>query len=218
MLKVWRTFAATTAWMLSSGPILAQANPGLEQAARNFPPLILGANTRAVDGAGPYARSCPAAGAVVEQRGGPAFEYLGASAANPDLCRMRMAGQEFEAWYGIWLTSWPGADAAYPALTRVLRGRTGDVQAFDVRMAPGMQWHDLIRNEGVEAIRLLGVTYRALKISHYREGFAGNIYRSVATVWKDMDSGLLIYATYQHISGAPEIDDPMIPTAIRPAR
>ena len=204
--------------LLLGAPAWGQANSGLEQAARNYPALIPGANIRAADGAGPYARSCPAPGGVVEQRGGPAFEYLGASATNPDLCRMRVAGQEFEAWYGIWLTGWPGAAQAYPALTRAIRGPTGRVEAFDVRMAAGMQWHDLIRNEGVEDIRLLGTTYRALKLSHYREGFEGNTYRSVSTVWKDMDSGLLIYATYQHISGAPEIDDPLIPTAIRPAR
>jgi len=201
---------------IASGAMAQDA--GLAQATRNYPPLIMGANTRAATGAGPYARSCPAAGSRVEQRGGPAFDYLGASPANPDLCRMQVGGEAVEAWFGIWLTSWPGAEAAYPALARIIQGRTGDVQAFDVRMTPGLHFHDLIRNEGIEDIRLLGTTYQALKISHYREGFDGNIYRSVATVWKDMASGLLIYATYQHISGAPEIDDPLIPTAISPAR
>lgn len=36
-------------------------------------------------------------------------------------------------------------------------------------MMPGAQWHDLIRNEGVENISLLRKTYHAVKISHYRE-------------------------------------------------
>lgn len=205
------------AGVMAAGVALAQ-DAGLEQAARNYPPLIMGENMRPAAGAGPYARSCPAAGARVEQRGGPAFEYLGASPASPDLCRMRVGGEEAEAWYGIWLTVWPGAEQAYPALTRIIQGRTGDVQGFDVRMAPTLHFHDLIRNEGIEDIRLLGTTYQALKISHYREGFDGNIYRSVATVWKDIASGMVIYSTYQHISGAPVIDDPLIPTAIVPAR
>ena len=194
----------------------ARAQTGLEQARRNFPPMILGTNTRPADGVAPFARACPVAGSRVEQRGGPAFEYLGASHANPALCRMRVGGQVVEAWHAIWLLNWPGADAAYAALTRLIQGRTGDVEAFDVRMAPGLQWHDLIRNEGIEDIRLLGKTYRALKLAHYREGFDGNTYRSVSTAWKDLASGMVIYATYQHISGAPEIDDPLIPTAIIP--
>ena len=193
------------------------AETGLEQALRNYPPLIIGANTERV--AGPVqVRACPAPGGRVEQKGGPTFEYLGASPADPNLCRMRVGGEAVEGWYGIWLTDWPGATAAYPALTRAMQGETGTVEAFDVRMAPGYHFHDLIRNEGVETIKLLGKTYRAIKLSHYREGFDDNIYRSVSTVWKDLPSGLLIYGTYQHISGAPELDDPLIPTKITPAR
>jgi len=188
--------------------------PGLAEAARNYPPLITGFNVLPTDGAGPYPRACPAAGGRVERRGGPAFLYDGASPASPDLCRLRIGGQATEAWYGIWLTAWPGADQAYPALKRVIQGRTGTVEGFDVRIVPGAQFHDLIRNEGVEDINLLGTTYRALKISHYREGFEGNTYRSVSTVWKDLPTGLLIYATYHHISGRPEIDVPLVPTAI----
>jgi hypothetical protein len=206
--------------MLAScaAPPPGSGDPGLQSARANFPPLIIGANTRPADGAGPYARSCPLPGGVVEQKGGPTFQYLGASPGNPDLCRMKVGGDTVEGWYGIWLTAWPGHETAHPALARVIRGRTGDVEAFDVRMGPGYAFHDLIRNEGVEDVRLLGKTYRALKIAHYREGFDGNIYRSVSTVWKDLDSGLLIYGTYQHISGAPELDDPLIPTRIAPAR
>ena len=216
MLGATRSVAAACG-LLFLGGFSAFAETGLEQARRNFPPLILGANIRPADGVAPFARACPVAGGRVEQRGGPAFEYLGASPANPALCRMRVGGQVVEAWYGIWLLDWPGADVAYPALTRLIEGRTGDVEAFDVRMAPGLQWHDLIRNEGIEDIRLLGKTYRAIKLAHYREGFDGNTYRSVSTAWKDLASGMVIYATYQHISGAPEIDDPLIPTAIIPA-
>ena len=90
------------------------------------------------------------------------------------------------------------------------------METFNVRMAADYSFHDLMRNEGVEDIRLLGRTYRALKISHYREGAEGNIYRSVTTGWKDLATGILIYATYQHISGAPEIGVPLIPTDIEP--
>jgi hypothetical protein len=200
-----------------AGAMVAPASTPLEQAARNYPPLIMGANIRPTDGTGPYARSCPTAGSRVEQKGGPALEFLGADPANQDLCRMRIAGQTMTAWYGIWATDWPGAAEAYPAMQRVIRGRTGEVAAFDTRAAPGLQWHDLVRNEGIEDIKLLGTIYHAVKLSHYREGYDGNSYRSVSTVWKDIPTGLLLYGTYQHISGRPELDDPLIPTAIVPA-
>ena len=199
-------------------PAAAQApapNPGLDAAARNYPPLIMGANTRPADGTSPLA--CPAAGAKVDTKGGPAFEYGGASPGDPALCRVRIGGEDVEAWYGIWLTTWPGAGNAQRALKQVMSGRTGDAVGFDVVMGPGLAFHDLIRNEGIESIRLLGTTYDAMKLSHYREGFDGNTYRSVSTVWKDMATGMLVYGTYQHISGAPEVDDPLIPTAITPA-
>ena len=198
--------------VLAAGP--AAADAGLDAAARNYPPLIIGANTRLADGTTPL--SCPAAGARVETKGGPTFEYMGGT-STPDLCRVRIGGEEVQAWYGIWLTSWPGAEQARPAMKQVMAGRTGDVVGFDVRMAPGYAYHDLLRNEGVESIKLLGATYQAMKLSHYREGFEGNIYRSVATVWKDMATGTILYSTYQHISGTPVVDDPLIPTAIVPA-
>ncbi len=202
--------------VLAAGGAAAQ-NPGLDAAARNYPPLIVGANTRPTDGKGIQIQSCPAPGARVEQKGGPTFDYLGANPATPDLCRMRVGGEDVEGWYGIWLTVWPGAETARSALQQVIQGRTGDVVGFDVRMTPTASYHDLVRNEGVEDIRLLSANYRALKLSHYREGFGGNTYRSVSTVWKDLATGMLIYGTYQHISGAPEIDDPLLPTAIIPA-
>lgn len=210
-----QVFAAASLLALAAGAAAAQSAPTpLDQAVRNYPPLIMGANVHPADGSGPYALSCPAAGARVEQKGGPAMEFLGASPASPDLCRMRVGGEAVEAWYGIWVTAWPGAAEAYPAMQRVIRGRTGDIAAFDTVVSPGIEWHDLMRNEGIEDIKLLGKTYRALKLSHYREGFGGNIYRSVSTVWKDIQTGMLIYGTYQHISGRPELDDPLVPTAI----
>ena len=218
MEKSLTRFAAMLfALLLVATTAAAQPNPGLDAAARRYPPLILGGNVRATNGAPPYARACPAAGARVEQRGGPAFEYLGASEAKPDLCRMRVGGDVIEGWYAIWLTDWPGVEQAIPALRRVIQGRTGTVAGFDVRIGPALQWHDLIRNEGVEDINLLGTVYHALKISHYREGFDGNTYRSVSTVWKDIPTGMILYATYHHIAGRPELDDPLIPTAIVPA-
>lgn len=192
----------------------ARVDDGLEQARRNYPPLILGANTTPATGQAPFARACPANGRV-EQRG-PTIEYLGSDPASPELCRMRIGGTIVQGWFGIWLTNWPGADAAHRAMARLIAGRTGDTEAFDVRVAPDFSFHEVLRNEGIEDIRLLGTTYRALKISHYREGAEGNTYRSVSTAWKDLDSGMVIYATYQHIAGAPEIYVPVLPTAIIP--
>ena len=213
MRKIWLVGVVVLAACMGRP---ALSDTGLQGAARNFPPMIPGASTRPVSG-GVALRSCPARGGVVERKGGPTTLYLGANPANPDLCRAQVGTETVEAWYGIWRTSWPGADQAYAALTKLIRGSTGDVEAFDVLMAPGYHYHDLIRNEGVEDIKLLGNTYRAIKLAHYREGFGGNTYRSVSTVWKDLPTGLLIYGTYQHISGAPVIDDPLIPTRIAPS-
>ena len=203
-------------------PVPAQAAPAnehtaaLEAALRDYPPLIMGANVRAAAPGSIVPKSCPAAGSRVEQKGGPTMEYLGASPSDPDLCLMRIGGEAVEAWYGIWATAWPGADYAHRGLARVIASRTGDVVGFDTA-TPDAKWHDLIRLEGIEDIKLLGRIYSAMKLSHYREGFDGNTYRSVSTVWKDVPTGLLIYGTYQHISGQPELDDPLIPTAIVPA-
>ena len=196
-------------------PERSLGSAGLQQAARNFPPMIIGANTTA--GSGPVLpRACPEAGGRVEQKGGPTMDYLGSVPGQPDLCRMRIGDDTVEGWYGIWLTDWPGAAQAYPALRQAMEKGTGAVVGFDVTVAPGYAYHDLIRNEGVEHIRLLGHAYEAIKLAHYREGADGNSYRSVSTIWKDLPTGLLIYGTYQHISGAPVVDDPLIPTAIIP--
>ena len=128
---------------------------GLAAATRNYPPLILGVNTRPTDGKGPYALPCPTGGRV-EQRGGRVTEYLGADPASPELCRMRVDGIEVAGWYGIWLSIWPGADMAHIAFDRLIHGRTGDLEAFDVVMGPGYAFHDIMRNEGIETITLRG--------------------------------------------------------------
>lgn len=217
LLALAATLLATAACAQSATPP-PQGTAGLEAALRDFPPVIVGANVQPVMNPGTIIpKSCPDAGARVEQKGGPTFEYQGASPTDPDLCRMKIGGESVEAWYGIWVTTWPGADVAHRAIQRVIASRTGDAVGFDVVAAPGSQWHDIVRHDGIEEIKLLGKTYRAIKLAHYREGDNGNIYRSVSTVWKDIATGMLIYGTYNHIAGAPEIDDPLIPTAIVPA-
>ena len=216
MRGLWLVAALGLGGCMSS-PSTPIGPAGLQQAARNYPPLIIGANTDATTGP-VTTRACPAAGGRVEQKGGPTMEYLGAVPGSPDLCRMRVGGEMAQGYYGIWLTDWPGVNDAYPALTKIMHDGTGAVVGWDVQQGPSFAYHDLIRNEGVEHIVLLGKVYDAIKLSHYREGANGNIYRSVSTVWKDLPTGLLIYATYQHIAGTPVTDDPLIPTAIVPAR
>ena len=192
------------------------AQTPLQDAAIRYPPLIMGPGVTPADGTGPFPRDCTPPGGVVEPRGQPATIYRGADPAQPELCRFTSGGEDAAAWFGIWVTSWPGADQGHDALRRIIHGKTGDVAAFDVVMTSGASFHDLIRNEGVENLVLLNFVYTTLKISHYREGFNGNNYRSVATVWKDFDTGMILYATYQHISGRPELDDPLDPSAITP--
>lgn len=215
---------------LLAGPALAQAGSapsfstippvagaGLQDAYRRFPPPILGGNVQAAAANAAVPPACPAAGSRVEQKGGPAIEFLGTTNVR-ELCRLRIDGNTFDAWFGIWGNAWPGADDAHRALAQAIHGKTGDAIGFDTIAQPGVaEWHEIIRNDGVEDIPLLGRTYRALKLAHYREGYGGNTYRSVATLWVDLLSGLPIYATYQHIAGKPELDSPLIPTAIIPA-
>ena len=189
---------------------------GLRAAVRRFPPLVLGPGVRPADGSGPHARSCPAPGGRVEQRGGPSVSYDGADPGNPDLCRMRFNGQQADGWFGIWLTFWPGAPQARAVMGRIIRGRTGDTEGFVVRMTADRTYYDVLRNEGLEDIRLLGQTFHTVKVSHYREGAPPNTYRSVVTGWKDTDTGMVVYVTYQHISGAPETGTPLDPTLIVP--
>ncbi len=188
----------------------------VQAAAANYPPMILYGTVQATDGHEPP-RACATAGSKVEARGGPTFVFGGADPSDPELCLMTIDGAPVKAWYNIWLTDWPGAAEGHQALHQVLYGPSGTVTGFDTHIISGRQYHDLLRNEGVEDLYLLGKVYRALKISHYREGFDGNNYRSVSTVWKDIPTGMLIYGTYQHISGSPVIDDPLIPNTITPA-
>ena len=184
----------------------------VQGAAANYPPMIITGNVHPTDGH-EQPRAC-ASGGTVTTKGGPAFAYTGADRSDPALCLLSIDGQAVKAWYDIWLTDWPGADQAKDALGRVIAGPSGTVAGFDTVMGQGYAYHDLVRNEGIENIALLGHGYRAMKLSHYREGFNGNNYRSVSTVWKDIPTGMLIYGTYQHISGRPEIDDPLIPASI----
>ena len=208
---------AASACAAPASPTTSGLSPDVQAAAANYPPLILGGNVHPTDG---HERplSCAPAGARLEQKGGPTMVFGGADPADPDLCLMTVGGQQVHAWYDIWVTDWPGAADGHNALRSVIAGPSGTVVGFDTHMLPGLQWHDLVRNEGVEDISLLGHAYHALKISHYREGFDGNDYRSVSTVWKDIPTGMLLFGTYQHIAGRPEIDDPIIPTAIVPAK
>ena len=209
-----QTAAQTPAAPAPPAPAEAAA---LQEALRNYPPLIIGSNTNPVTTPGQdVPKSCPDAGAKVATMGGPTFEYLGTSTKDPALCEMRVDGQPFEAWYGIWGADWPGAEYGRRGIERVMQSKTGDVAGFNVMVDYG-PFHDLIRHEGVEDIRILDKTYRALKLAHYREGFDGNTYRSLSTVWKDIPTGILIYGTYQHIAGAPVLDGVLIPEAITAA-
>ena len=188
----------------------------IQAAAANYPPMVLYGTVQATDGHEPPL-ACARAGSKVEAKGGPTFVFGGADPADPDLCLMTIDGEKVKAWYDIWLTDWPGAAEGHKALHQVLYGPSGTVTGFDTRIISGRQYHDLVRNEGVEEIELLGKVYHALKISHYREGFDGNNYRSVSTVWKDIPTGMLIHGTDHALSGAPVIDAPLIPNAVPPA-
>ncbi len=205
--------ASQVASQAASPAALPALPPSVQGAAANYPPLILGANVHPTDGREPP-RPCPAPGSQVALKGGPVMAWGGADPSDPDLCLFTADGQPVQAWFGIWQADWGGAEGGRAALKRTMTAPSGAVAGFDTDMGRGRRYHDLLRNEGVEDILLLGHAYRALKISHYREGFDGNDYRSVSTVWKDIPTGLLIYGTYQHIAGRPEIDDPLIPTAI----
>ena len=213
-LPFWALPVLAMPFLAGQAPAQTPPDTGLGDAIKRYPPLIMGPGVRPTDGTGTVPTFCAALGGVVEAKGQPATVYRGADQKQPELCNMSVGGEDGQAWFGIWVTSWPGADQGRDALRKVMGGKTGDVIGFDVVMTPQLSFHDMIRNEGVEQLPLLGFVYTTLKISHYREGFNGNNYRSVATVWKDFATGMIVYATYQHISGQPELDDPRDPTAI----
>ena len=201
--------------MLLVGAATAQAQTssaaGLADAATRYPPFTTGANVQPTQGV--TLASCPASGEI-ERQGGIVIAYHGADPGNLHLCRMTANGVPYQAWNAIWHADWPGAADAAIAMTQVLDGPTGTIRGFDVRAAPGANWHDLLRNEGVEDINLLGHTFHAVKISHYREGMEDNIYRSVTTVWKDIATGALLFTTYDHIAGRPALEQAFIPVRI----
>ncbi len=114
----------------------------VQGAAANYPPMILGGNVHATDGSD-VPLSCAAAGAKVEQKGGPTFEFGGADPSDPDLCVMTVSGETVKAWYDIWLTDWPGAADGRAALRQVIHGPSGTVAGFDTQMLPvsnGTTW------------------------------------------------------------------------------
>ena len=199
--------------LMGAATARAQSFPttGLADAATRYPPFTTGENVQPTRGVTPAA--CPASGEV-ERQGGLVIAFHGADPASPRLCRMTANGVPYQAWDAIWHAEWPGAADAARALLVVMEGPTGTVRGFDVLAGPGANWHDLLRNEGVEDINLLGHTYHAIKFSHYREGMEGNIYRSVTTVWKDIPTGALLFTTYDHIAGRPALEQAFIPVRI----
>ena len=143
---------------------------GLPATARRFPQLIL---ELGVDSAS-LARPCPVAGGRVEQRGGPTESYEGANPSDPALCLMRFGDEPALAWFGIWHTSWPGADQAEGALGRLIQSQAGDTEGFVIRMSANLAYYDILRNEGVEDLPLLGRVCRTVRISQYHEGVPPN--------------------------------------------
>lgn len=149
-------------------------------------------------------RICPASVGVVQPNIGPAAVYLGADPADPEACRMMRGGAEKRFWFGVWDTEWPGADAARIALRQVFAGPPGTVARFDTIAAPGYAWHETLRHDGFEDLRVLGTVFHTMKVSHEREGFDGNTYHSIITSWRDIETGMTVYRNYIHIGGHPE--------------
>lgn len=81
-------------------------------------------------------------------------------------------------------------------------------------MAANRTYYDGLRNKGLEDIRLLGKVFHTTRVSHDREGAPLNTDRSVVTDWNDMDAGIIVDVTHQHISGAPETGTPLDPMLI----
>ena len=147
---------------------------------------------------------CPPNLGVVDRSVGPAAIYLGADPADPTLCRIRRGAETGLFYYGTWNKDWPGAEQAKRALASIWSGPAGATARFDVSAGPGLQWHETLRNDGPEDLRVLDHTYRTIRYVHEREGFDGNTYHSIITQWKDVETGMSVYQTYQHIAGHPE--------------
>ena len=147
---------------------------------------------------------CPPAFGIVDRSVGPTTVYLGTDSADPELCRIKRGSDVEEFYFGTWNKAWPGAEAARRALRRVYAGPPGTSVTFDVSAGPGLQWHDTLRNGGIESLRVLGQVFPTMRVVHEREGFDGNSYHSIITGWKDLATGMTIYQNYQHISGHPE--------------
>jgi hypothetical protein len=158
---------------------------------------------------------CPTAMGIVDRTVGPALVYLPADPSRPEACRMVLPGGAVgEFYYGAWKTDWPGADRALPAIRRVYAGGPGAEERFDTVVGPGYAWHETIRNEGFEDLNVAGRRRRTMKLAHEREGFDGNTYHSVITIWKDVETGMSIYQNYRHIAGRPEIGQAWDPRSI----
>ena len=150
---------------------------------------------------------CPKALGIVDRTLQAPLIFLPADPANPEACPIRTRGGVGEFWYGAWKTDWPGADQARAALRQVWTAAPGSALAtarFDTVVQPGYSWHETIRNDGFEAINLAGAIRSTMKVTHEREGFDGNSYHSVITLWKDTDTGMTVYTNYIHLAGAPE--------------
>ena len=150
---------------------------------------------------------CPRALGIVDRTTQAPLIYLPADPATPEACPIRSRAGTGLFWYGAWKTDWPGADLAVQALRQVWTAAAGTAQAtarFDTVAGPGYAWHEIIRNDGFENLNVAGSVRRTMKVTHEREGFDGNSYHSVITLWKDVDTGMTIYTNYIHLAGAPE--------------
>ncbi len=157
---------------------------------------------------------CPSKPGFVLRSTGLLFQYLGSEPGQPDVCLVLRNSAQAELYSGIWDKAWPGAEAARIALRKVITGPAGTSAAFDTVVAPGIEWHETVRNEGTEDLEVLGRTFHTVKIAHERVGFGGNTYHSIVTNWKDVQTGMILYSNYQHISGSPAALSAFDPLAI----
>ncbi len=145
--------------------------------------------------------ACPPTPARVMRSSGSATEYRGTVPGMPDLCVESRPDGDGRFYFGSWRSDWPGAGEAYPALRAAVLGPKGTSVTFDTHSVPGMQWHDTIRNEGMETLVVDGRSYTTLVIAHEREGFDGNTYHSVISSWRDVATGLTLKTVERQIAG-----------------